>query len=242
MLINETALKMMHEPNPIGKTVDWNGRKLKIIGVVKDFNLFSPQEEIPPMVFFHFKTIDWMINNVNKMHVKISAENPEQTIDELRKFWVKNVDTEYPFTYDFVNKSYARTYENYVKQRNLFSLLNVIVILIALFGLFALATFSIERRMKEIAIRKTLGADTSVLLKTLSKQYVVFCLTGFALALFPVYYLLDMWLDNFAFRIEISLVPFVVGFVVLLILTLLVVLSRAYQATRVDVLKYLKYE
>jgi putative ABC transport system permease protein len=80
------------------------------------------------------------------------------------------------------------------------------------------------------------------LLKTLSKQYVVFCLTGFALALFPVYYLLNMWLDNFAFRIEISLVPFVVGFVVLLILTLFVVLSRAYQATRVDVLKYLKYE
>lgn len=242
MLINETTLKMMHEPNPIGKTIDWNGNKLKIIGVVKDFNLFSPQEEIPPMVFFHFKTIDWMINNVNKMHVKISSENPEQTIDDIRKFWVKNVDTEYPFVYDFVSKSYARTYENYVKQRNLFSLLNLIVILIALFGLFALATFSIQRRMKEIAIRKTLGADTSVLLKTLSKQYIVFCLTGFALALFPVYYLLNRWLDNFAFRIEISMVPFVVGFVVLLVLTLLVVLSRAYHATRVDVLQYLKYE
>lgn len=242
MLINETALKMMNEPIPIGKEIQWNGHQLKIVGVVKDFNLFGPQEEIPPMVFFHFKTIDWMINNVNKMYVKIDADHPEETIERLRKFWSKNVDTEYPFTYDFVDKAYARTYENYVKQRNLFSLLNVIVILIALFGLFALATFSIERRMKEIAIRKTLGADTSVLLKTLSKQYVVFCLTGFALALFPVYYLLDMWLDNFAFRIEISLVPFVVGFVVLLILTLLVVLSRAYQATRVDVLKYLKYE
>lgn len=242
MLINETALKMMNEPNPIGKEIQWNGHQLKIVGVVKDFNLFGPQDEVPPMVFFHFKTIDWMINNVNKMYVKIDANHPEETIERLRKFWSKNVDTEYPFVYDFVDKAYARTYENYVKQRNLFSLLNVIVILIALFGLFALATFSIERRMKEIAIRKTLGADTSVLLKTLSKQYVIFCLSGFALALFPVYYLLDMWLDNFAFRIEISLVPFVVGFVVLLILTLLVVLSRAYQATRVDVLKYLKYE
>lgn len=242
MLVNETALKMMHEPHPIGKIVDWNGKKLKIIGVVKDFNLFSPQEAIPPMVFFHFKTIGWMINNVNKMYVKISAENPAQTIDDLRQFWVKKVDTDYPFAYDFVDKSYARTYENFIKQRNLFSLLNFIVILIALFGLFALATFSIERRMKEIAIRKTLGADTSVLLKTLSKQYVWFCLMGFALALFPVYYLLDQWLDNFAFRIDISWIPFGVGFVVLLVLTLLVVLSRAYQATRVDVLKYLKYE
>jgi putative ABC transport system permease protein len=96
--------------------------------------------------------------------------------------------------------------------------------------------------MKEIAIRKTLGAETGVLLKELSKQYIVFCLIGFAIALFPVYYLLNKWLENFAFRIEISFIPFVIGFIVLLLLTLLVVLSRAYQATRLDVLKYLKYE
>ena len=96
--------------------------------------------------------------------------------------------------------------------------------------------------MKEIAIRKTLGAETGVLLKELSKQYIIFCLIGFAIALFPVYYLLNKWLENFAFRIEISFMPFVIGFVILLLLTLLVVLSRAYHATRLDVLKYLKYE
>ncbi|WP_264520313.1 ABC transporter permease [Flavobacterium sp. N1994] len=242
MLINETTLKKMNEKNPIGKEVDWNGTKLKIVGVVKDFNLLGPQEDIPPMVFFHFKTIDWMLQNANKIHVKINGDNPEQTIADIEKFWAKKVDTDYPFDYDFVDKAYARTYETYVKQRNLFSLLNVIVILIALFGLFALASYSIQRRMKEIAIRKTLGAETSVLLKELSKQYVVFCIVGFIIALFPVYYLLNKWLENFAFRIEISLIPFLIGFIVLLTLTLLVVLSRAYQATRLDVLKYLKYE
>lgn len=242
MLINEATMKKMNEKNPIGKEIDWNGKKLKIVGIVKDFNLLGPQEDIPPMVFFHFKTIDWMLQNANKIHVKISGENTQQTIAEIEKFWTKKVDTEYPFDYDFVDKAYARTYETYVKQKNLFSLLNVIVILIALFGLFSLASYSIQRRMKEIAIRKTLGAETSVLLKELSKQYIVFCLIGFAIALFPVYYLLNKWLENFAFRIEISIIPFVIGFVVLLFLTLLVVLSRAYQATRLDVLKYLKYE
>ncbi|WP_339887475.1 ABC transporter permease [uncultured Flavobacterium sp.] len=242
MLVNETALKIMGEKNPIGKEVDWNNHKLKIVGVVKDFNLFGPQEEVPPMVFFHFKTIDWMLQNANKMHVKVNSDNLSQTISDIEKFWVKNVDSEYPFNYDFVDKQYARTYENYVKQKNLFSLLNFIVILIALFGLFALATYSIQRRMKEIAIRKTLGAETSVLLKELSKQYVLFCVIGFLIALFPVYYLLTMWLDNFVFRISISWIPFAVGFVVLLFLTLLVVLSRAYLATKVNVLKYLKYE
>jgi putative ABC transport system permease protein len=242
MLVNEKALKMMNEKNPLGKEVNWNDKKLKIVGVVKDFNLYSPQAEVPPMVFFHIKTIDWMLGNATRIYVKTDGKNMEQTIAEIEKFWVKKVDTDYPFEYDFVDKAYARTYHQYVKQKNLFSLLNVIVILIAVFGLFALASYSIQRRMKEIAIRKTLGAETGVLLKELTKQYVVFCIIGFAIAVFPVYYLLDKWLQNFAFRIEISFVPFIIGFVVLLLLTLIVVISRAYQATQLNVLKYLKYE
>lgn len=242
MMVNESALKIMNEKNPIGTTVDWNGRKLKIIGIVKDFSLYSPQGKVPPMVFFHFKTVSWMIGNINHIYVKIKSDDTEQTIADIEKFWTKNVDSDYPFQYDFVDKSYMRTYKTYVKQKNLFSLLNVIVILIALFGLFSLASYSIQRRIKEIAIRKTLGAETNVLLKELSKQYIVFCGIGFLIALFPAYYLLNKWLENFAYRIEISIYPFIIGFVALLSLTLLVVLSRAYQATRVDVLKYLKYE
>ncbi|MBY0487793.1 MAG: ABC transporter permease [Flavobacteriaceae bacterium] len=242
IMVNETALKLMKEKNPIDKTMIWNETKYKIIGIVKDFNLYSPQGKVPPMVFFHFKTVPWMINNLSDVFVKVNSDNMEQTIADIEKFWTKNVDSEYPFDYDFVDKNYLRTYKQYVKQKNLFSLLNVIVILIALFGLFSLASFSIQRRMKEIAIRKTLGAETNVLLKELSKQYIVFCVIGFLIALFPVYYLLNLWLENFAFRIDISILPFIVGFIILLILTLVVVLSRAYQATRIDILKYLKYE
>lgn len=242
MMINETTLKMMNEKNPIGKIVDWNRNKLKIVGVVKDFSLFSPQGKVPPIVIFHLKTIDWMIGNMNSIHVKVNSENMDQTIADIEKFWTKNVDSDYPFHYDFVDKNYKRTYKTYVKQKNLFSLLNLIVILIALFGLFSLASYSIQRRMKEIAIRKTLGAETNILLKELSKQYILFCGIGFLIALFPAYYLLNKWLENFTYRIDISIYPFVIGFIALLSLTLLVVLSRAYQATRVDVLKYLKYE
>jgi putative ABC transport system permease protein len=242
MMVNETALKMMKEKDPLGKVVDWDDNKLKIIGVVKDFSLFSPQGKVPPMVFFHLKTIDWMIANINHVYVKINTENTEKTIADIEKFWIENVHSEYPFHYDFIDKNYKRTYKAYVKQKDLFSLLNVIVILIALFGLFALASYSIQRRMKEIAIRKTLGAETNVLLKELSKQYILYCIIGFAIAVFPVYYLLNKWLENFAYRIEISIYPFLIGLIGLLVLTLLVVLSRAYQATRVDVLKYLKYE
>jgi putative ABC transport system permease protein len=226
--------------NPIGKELLIRDQKLKIIGIVKDFNLLSPELKVPPIVFYHIKTFN-MAHNINRVYIKVKSDNLETTIKSIEKLWAK-VDTEYPFKYDFVDKEYARTYESYIKQKNLFSLLNIIVIAIALFGLFALASYSIQRRMKEIAIRKTLGADTNVLLKELSKQYVLYCVIGFLMALFPVYYLLNKWLENFAFRIDISLFPFVLGFLVLLILTLIIVLSRAYAATKTDILKYLKYE
>jgi putative ABC transport system permease protein len=128
MLINETSMKLMKEKNPLGKEVEWNGNKLKIVGVVKDFNLYSPQAEVPPMVFFHFKTIDWMLQNASRIHVKVDGKNMEQTIADIEKFWTKNVDSEYPFEYDFVDKAYARTYEAYVKQRNLFDVLGYLEI------------------------------------------------------------------------------------------------------------------
>jgi putative ABC transport system permease protein len=242
MLINETAARLLKEKNPIGKKVNWNGKEITIVGVVKDFNIGNPSEAIPPMSLFHFKTNSWLTFALNNIYVDADSKTMDKTLTDIENFWLKKVDPDYPFSFDFVDKEYKRSYSSYVKQKKLFSILNVVVILIALFGLFALASFSIERRMKEIAVRKTLGAETNVLLKELSKQYIIFCIIGFLIALFPVYYLLNKWLENFAYRIDISIYPFIIGFFALVSLTLLIVLSRAYQATKVDVLKYLKYE
>lgn len=246
--INKTTAALMGEKDPIGKEFDFEDdgdkpgiRRLKVIGVVEDFNSYGPQREIPPMLFYHLKTVSES-SYLSRLYVKISPENMEQTIADIEKFWTTKLDTRYPLRYDFVDKSFARTYSGYISQRNLFSLLNLVVILIALFGLFALASYSIQNRMKEIAIRKVLGAETKTLLATLSKQYVVFCIIGFVIALVPAYLLLDKWLENFAYRIAISSVPFLIGFVLLMVLTLGIVISKAYQATRMNVLKYLKYE
>lgn len=240
-IINETSLKLMNVKDPIGKELLINNQKLKIVGVVKDFNLLSPELEIPPIVFYNIKVLN-RAQSIDKVFIKLKSDNIENTIADIEKLWTSKVNTEYPFKYDFVDKEYARTYETYVKQKNLFSLLNIVVISIALFGLFALASYSIQRRMKEIAIRKTLGAETNTLLKELSKQYILYCAIGFLIALFPVYYLLNKWLENFAFRIDMTVFPFIFGFIILLILTLIIVLSKAYQATKTNVLKYLKYE
>jgi len=245
-LINETLAKRLNLKNPINTiiTSGWGNEKgnmkFKVVGVVKDFNIFGLQEKIPPMVFINLKTLKW--NNFDYIYVKVSPNNLTETLAKLDQYWKKNINPDYPFDYEFVNKSFARTYQEQVKQKDLFFILNLIVIIIAVFGLFALASFSMERRLKEIAIRKTLGAETDALLKTLSKQYVGFCLMGFVIGIIPAYILLQKWLENFAFRIEVSIVPFGIALVSLLFLTLLIVLAKAYQVTKIDILKYLKYE
>lgn len=242
VMINKTAAMEYGFINPIGQKITVWGKTFDIVGVIDDINVKGFSNRITPMIFPHYKLLPWMERNIETVYVKINPENTEAILSELERYWNQNVSSEYPFQYEFVDKAFARTYKDYLTQRQIFSILNIIVIIIALFGLFALASYSMERRMKEIAIRKTLGASVETLLKNLTIQYVVFCIIGFAIAIVPTYILLQKWLENFAYRIDISWIPFAVGFVVLLFLTLLIVLSKAYQATKVDVLKYLKYE
>ncbi|KIC02135.1 multidrug ABC transporter substrate-binding protein [Flavobacterium sp. JRM] len=242
VLVNEAAVKTMQEKNPIDKVINWLGKDYKVVGVVKDFNYFGLENEISPMIFVHLTASAINKENLHNISFKIAPQDMAKTIADLDKFWRSKVDAEYPFEYNFVDKNFARNYKKYENQRDLFSLLNAIVILIAVFGLFALASFSMERRLREIAIRKTLGAETNVLLKELSKQYVIFCVIGFIIGIIPAYFLLQQWLDYFAFRINIQIFPFVVAFLSLLFLTLTIVLAKAYQVTKIDVLRYLKYE
>lgn len=245
-LINETLAKTLGLKNPINTIISsgWGNEKgnlkFKVVGVVKDFHITGLQNKVPPMVFISIKTLKW--NNFDNVYVKVSPNNLTETLDKLKTYWEKNINQDYPFQYEFVNKGFAKTYQEQVKQKDLFFILNLVVIIIAVFGLFALASFSMERRLKEIAIRKTLGAETDILLKELSKQYVVFCLIGFVIGIVPAYLLLQKWLEDFAYRINVSVIPFSVALVSLLALTLIIVLAKAYQVTRIDILKYLKYE
>jgi putative ABC transport system permease protein len=245
-LINESCAKVLNLKNPINTVITsgWGNEKgvlkFKIVGVVKDFHITGFQNKIPPMIFTNIKTLKW--EGFYHVYAKVNPDNLTEVLSKMETYWKKNINQDYPFKYEFVDKEFAKSYEEKVKQKNLFFILNFIVITIAIFGLFALASYSMERRFREIAIRKTLGAETTILLKDLSKQYVNFCLIGFLIGIVPAYLLLQKWLENFAFRIDIAVLPFVIAFVTLLFLTLVIVLAKAYQVTKIDVLKYLKYE
>ncbi|MGL5235205.1 MAG: ABC transporter permease [Empedobacter falsenii] len=242
VLVNEKTVEILGTDFKLNTEFNWNDQKLKLVGIVKDFNIDGPEKEIQPMLLMNMKTVDWMNRNMQKILIKIDTDNTEQTIDNIETFWKAKVDNDYPFEYEFVDKQFARSYKNYTKQEKMFKILNVIVITIALFGLFALSSYTIERKYKEIAIRKVLGAETSSLLQILSKQYIYFAFIGFALAILPSYFLMQKWLENFAYRIDISIWIYVFAFVLLLSLTLIVVLIKAYSASRINSLTYLKYE
>lgn len=242
ILISERTAYEMKEDNPIGKTISWNDNKLTIVGVVKDFNIYSLKANYAPLVFFNLKTIPWIGLNSREITVKIKGDNVEKTMNEIAELWKKRDISDEPFSYEFLDKQYGKTFSNVTKERDVFMILNGIVVFIALFGLYSLASFNINNRLREVAIRKVLGASPSSLLKQLSLQYIVMCLVGFCIAIFPSYYFLNKWLGDYAFRIDISVLPFIICLVVIMVLTGIVVFLKAWSATKIDVLKYIKYE
>lgn len=242
VLLNEKAISMMGLKDPIGKSFDWNENKVTIVGVVKDFNLFGLNEDYRPMIFLSLDLEEGWGSNMSEMSIKINAENAKETMEAIEQVWKKHDISDLPFTYEFVDKRFAKSFDKTIQERNVFMVLNGLVVFIALFGLFSLASFSINSRLKEVAIRKVLGASAESLIKQLTAQYIIYCLLGFGLAVFPSYYFLNKWLSDYAFRIEIGVLPFIICFLIIVVLTLLIVFSRAYKATKINVLKYIKYE
>ncbi|MDM1379535.1 ABC transporter permease [Myroides marinus] len=242
IMISERTAYEMREENPVGKVIEWNGAKLTIVGVVKDFNLYGLKANYAPIVYFHLKTISWVGNNIRQLSVKVKSDDVEPVMNEIAKIWERRDLSDTPFSYEFADKRFAETFEGVKKERDVFMTLNAVVVFVALFGLYSLASFNINNRLREVAIRKVLGASAGSLLKQLSIQYFIMCVTGFAFAVFPSYYFLNKWLNDYAFRIEISALPFVVCFIGIVILTGIVVFIKAWSATKINVLKYIKYE
>ena len=249
ILINETAAKRLGiYDDPIGKNVsigwmdDNDKRKLEVIGLVKDYHFDGFDVKIEPMFFVHMKAFPFTKNWIHSIQFKVKPNNISQTIADIETFWKQNVDAKFPFQYEFLDKKFAETYKKYQKQQTMFLILSIIVIIISLLGLFALATLTIQQRLKEVAIRKTLGASIKEIIIQLIKQFLK--IIGIAsIVLLPIaYYFMQNWLDNFVYRIEMPIWPYIVTPLILLLLVLAVVGFKAYNATKVDLVKYLKFE
>jgi len=249
VILNESAAKAMGiYDDPIGKKIkigwikDKDDFRLEVIGMINDYNVKGFDNKIEPMFILHWRTYDWTKNWLTRIQFKIKTENVKETINYIEKYWQKNVEQGFPFTYSFVDQKFAKTYEKYQKQQKLFLILSIAVILISLLGLFAFASLTIQQRFKEVAIRKTLGASEKEIVTQLVKGFlkVTFLVIIFLLPI--AYYFMQNWLENFVYRIDMPIWPYLITPIILLILVFSVVGIKAYNATKVDLIKYLKFE
>ncbi|ATL43514.1 ABC transporter permease [Elizabethkingia sp. HX WHF] len=247
IVVNEAFIKKIgwNNQEAIGKEMtsntDSKARNMIIVGVVKDMNFDDVQYKVEPIMFFNYDRY-WTRNNLISLQIKLTGENIDENIARIRKYWETEVEPGYPFRGEFVNKQFARTFEKYEKQRTLFSILNGIVLLVALLGLFALSSLMIEQKLKDVAIKKTLGASDGILIKDLTKKFLWITLIAVLISIPISYYFINEWLKSFAYRIEMPWWPYILSLAILLLLTILVVSIKAYRATKVELIKYLKYE
>ena len=220
----------------------FDNKNYKIVGVVKDFNLRNLKTEVEPIIFFHYRETQWKRYSVYNIQLKLDPTDIDGTVKRLKTYWQSNVEQGYPFDYYFLDQKFAKTFEVYQKQQTLFTILNVMVLIVALLGLFALSSLMIDQKLKDVAIRKTLGASDSILIMGLTKQFLWITFTAVLISIPISYYLVNEWLKDFAYRIDMPVWPFFFSLIILLILTFAVVSIKAYQATKVSLIKYLKYE
>ncbi|EHQ42302.1 ABC transporter permease [Myroides odoratus] len=242
VLINQQLKDKFGDPDILNKTLNWNDRWFTVIGVVNNYHTVNLKTDFEPMIFFRLEVIPGLFQNVNELYVRFTTPNGEQIIDEVEKIYTKLGVSTYPFTYEFLDQRFERLFKSSIQERNILLVLSGIVIFIALFGLYSVASFTIANQYKEIAIRKVLGASNKEQMKQLSQRYIVLGVIGFALSIYPSYYFMNAWLNEYVFRIEIHWSNFVLAFLFLMLLTFLTVFIKVRQAVRVNVLQHIKYE
>ncbi|WP_299671775.1 ABC transporter permease [uncultured Polaribacter sp.] len=247
LIINETAAKMLGiAKNPIGEIVDvgWsdNDTNFEVIGVIQDYHFEGFDTKIAPMFLGLWNTFEFAKTWMPAIQFKIKGTNIDQTIAEIETFWKQNVDAKYPFSYQFLDKNFAKTYDKYQKQQTLFLILSILVILISLLGLFALATLTIQQRLKEVAIRKTLGASVKEIMFQLLRNFLKVVVVSSVILVPIAYFFMENWLENFVYRIDMPIFPYVLTPMILILLVFVVVGLKAFNATKIDLIKYLKFE
>ena len=202
-VINEAAVKILGWKSPqtaLGKDIAYGGLRGKIIGVTKDFHFESMHQKIVPLLM---RMPSFNRGGYGNLSVKIAGDNIPLAINIIQNTWYKYLP-ESPFTYTFLDESYSRLYDAEQKQGTIFTIFACIAIFIACLGLFGLSAFSIAQRMKEIGIRKVLGASLNSLLTLLSKDFLKLVLLA-AIIAFPVaWFSMNTWLQDFAYRIRMQ--------------------------------------
>jgi len=236
IIFNEAGIRVMNLNDPIGKTIKlWDEYNLEIIGVVKDFNFQSMHEVVNPL-FFRLAP-----KNVWNLVIRLEAGKEKETLASLTDFYT-DYNPGFTFDYKFQDQEYAKMYASEQRVATLSAYFASMAVLISCLGLFGLATFTAERRLKEIGIRKALGSSSTNIVMLLSGDFTRMVLVSVFIGIPTSYWLLSKWLERFAFHIELSSWYFISAGLIALIIAWVTVAWQAIKAANVNPVKCLRSE
>lgn len=238
-VVNETFVKKNGIKNPadaIGKLLRMGGGRTKeVIGVVKDFKLQSLREEIPPIALLPNRKFSASAG------IKLKTENISAAIKDIELVWNKFYP-EFVFQGEFLDESIQNFYLQEQRLSLLYKVCAGLAILISCLGLYGLISFMVVQKTKEVGIRKVLGASVSSILYLFSKEFTILILIAFALAIPAAWYLMQNWLKNFVYKIDIGIGVFILAVLVSIFIAWLTVGYKAFKAAVVNPVKSLRSE
>ena len=236
VLLNESAVSLMGFNEPLGQIIKDNGIEWHVVGVVKDFVFNSPFQKIEPLVIEGAK--GWF----NVMHMKLNEANSTSENLAIVENIYKKYNPEYPFDFEFVDGEYAEKFSDQQRIGKLATLFTLLTILISCLGLFGLASYMAENRIKEVGIRKVLGASVTTIVTLLSKDFLKLVAISILIAIPIAWYYMSNWLEEFDFRISISVWVFAIAGGLTLVIALVTVSFQAIKAARANPVKSLRSE
>ena len=233
VLINETAVKRLGWSNPLGHTLMIGERPAQVIGVMGDFHVRSLREPLGPVVLSAAGT------DLKYLHLKIKPDRIRETMAFVEETWTHFIPTR-PFEYFFIEDYIDSKYRREQRQGRIFTRSAVVAIVLACLGLAGLAAFAAEQRTREIGIRKVLGASASHLIVLIIRDFAWLALFASTIACPVGYFLMEDWLQNFAYQIDLVVWPFLLSIAVLLVIAVLTTGCLAWKtacANPVDILR-----
>jgi putative ABC transport system permease protein len=239
-LINEAAAKVLgfrSNDEVLGKNFGYGNRKGKLVGVFNDFHFESMHQKIVPLVLLVPKNA----NNYGRVSIKVSGSNIPAALSHIENTWKKYLP-ETPFQYTFLDENFGKLYKAENRQKTLLTIFACLAIFIACLGLLGLSAFAITQRIKEIGIRKVLGASIGSIVQLLSTDFLKLVLISAVIA-FPVaWYAMNNWLQDFAYRINIPWWIFIAALIMAAIIAFITISLQAVKAASANPVKSLRTE
>jgi predicted permease len=238
IILNEAAVKVMHVKDLVGKTIRLWDQPRQVIGIVKDFHFESLHDAVKPS----FMILEKEGNNPwFKIMTRIKADHQQQTIASIEHLY-ETYNPGFPFTYHFLDAAYQKQYDTETRVSQLSKYFAGLAIVISCLGLFGLATFTAQKRRKEIGIRKVVGASVTGITTMLSKDFLILVFVSFLVA-FPVsWWLMNSWLQGFAYRIKITPFVFLIAGISVVFIALVTISYQSIKAAIANPVKSLRTE